>query len=163
MTLMNALIAAWLGLWALAPNQVEVHAQAVDPHPVIVAGRDWLGQPNRLVRPYPDDVTLVKVSITNRGPSPYRLPEMVLENGDKRQSPLPFAWFQRRWPAEAATRSVTMLDRTKAIAYILCTRLEAEEVLPGQTVEGLVAFEGRSRSGGRLWLGELGIALGGQP
>lgn len=162
MTLMTAWIAAWLCLSTLLPGQIDIHAQPLDVPPVIVAGRDWFGKPSRLVRPYPQDVTLVKIAFTNRGQVPYTIPAIALEAQDKRLAPLPFSWFQTRWPAQAATRPQTMLDRSTAIAYILRTRLDAEVVPPGQTVEGFVAFEGRARTG-RLWVGERDIPLETQP
>lgn len=159
---MTALIAAWLGLSTLLPGQIDIHAQPMDPLPVIVAGRDWFGKPSRLVRPYPQNVTLVKVAFTNRGQAPYAIPAIAFEAQDKRLVPLPFSWFLTHWPAQAATRPQTMLDRSTAIAYILRTRLDAEVVPPGHTVEGFVAFEGQARTG-RLWVGEQDIPLENRP
>lgn len=156
-------VAAWLGLSAPLTPAVDVEARWSGPPPVVVAARDWFGNPSRVVRPYPDDVLLVRLQITNHGDTPYRVPELGLADGGQIWSPLPYSWFQARWPAGAATQPDTMLDRTQAIAHIIRSRFAQELLLPGQTVEGLLAFPRAQLHDAHLMVGERQFPLGPQP
>lgn len=115
------------------------------------------GRVSRAVNPYGNDVWCIRVRLERvAGDVPViLLPERAtLQMGiEKPLAALNLTDFRRKWPKWAVSNDEEAADRQVAYAHILDTLLIERQILPGSSVEGILAFVRRApRDTARLTL-----------